>query len=44
MFTDGQGEPVHPHAVSQAFERIARRSGIPVIRLHDYADVGTITI
>ena len=34
-FTDGDGEPIHPHALSQAFERIARRAGVPVIRLHD---------
>lgn len=34
MFTDGRGEPIHPHAVSQTFERIARRAGVPVIRLH----------
>ena len=35
VFTDGDGDPIHPHALSQAFERIARRAGIPVIRLHD---------
>lgn len=35
MFTDGRGEPIHPHAISQAFERIARRAAVPVIRLHD---------
>jgi integrase len=35
MFTDGRGEPIHPHAVSQTFERIARRARVPVIRLHD---------
>jgi integrase len=35
MFTDCRGGPVHPHAISQAFERIARRAGVPVIRLHD---------
>ena len=35
MFTDGGGEPVHPHAISQTFERIVRRAGVPVIRLHD---------
>jgi integrase len=34
MFTDGKGEPIHPHAVSQTFERIARRAGVPVMRLH----------
>jgi len=35
MFTDGGGQPIHPHAISQAFERIARRAGVPVIRLHE---------
>jgi integrase len=35
MFTDGNGEPIHPHAISQTFERIARRASVPVIRLHD---------
>jgi integrase len=33
MFTTA-GQPIHPHALSQAFERIARRS-VKVIRLHD---------
>src|SRR5712671_3295454 len=35
VFTDGDGQPIHPHALSQTFERIARRAGVPVIRLHD---------
>ena len=35
VFTDGNGDPIHPHALSQAFERIACRAGVPVIRLHD---------
>jgi integrase len=35
VFTDADGQPVHPHALSQAFERVARRAGVPVIRLHD---------
>jgi integrase len=35
VFTDGDGDPIHPHALSQAFERIARQAGVPVIRLHD---------
>jgi integrase len=35
VLTDGDGQPIHPHALSQAFERIARRAGDPVIRLHD---------
>jgi integrase len=45
MFADAYGEPVHPHAISQAFERIARRSGSPVIRLHDVRHThGTLLI
>ena len=45
MFTDGNGEPIHPHALSQAFERIARRAGVPVIRLHDLRHThGTLLI
>jgi integrase len=35
VFTDCDGQPVHPHTLSQAFERVARRAGVPVIRLHD---------
>jgi integrase len=35
VFTDTNGQPVHPHAISQAFERIAVRAGLPLIRLHD---------
>jgi integrase len=35
MFTTGSGEPIHPHSISQTFERISRRAGVPVIRLHD---------
>jgi integrase len=35
VFSDPAGQPIHPHAISQAFERLARRAGIPVIRLHD---------
>jgi integrase len=45
MFTDGNGEPIHPHAISQTFERIARRAGVPVIRLHDLRHThGTLLI
>jgi integrase len=35
VFTDGDGQPIHPHAVLPAFERIARRAGVPVLRLHE---------
>jgi integrase len=45
IFTDGAGQPIHPHALSQAFERIARRAGVPVIRLHDLRPThGTLLI
>jgi integrase len=45
MFTDTNGEPIHPHAISQSFERIARRAGIRVIRLHDVRHThGTLLI
>jgi integrase len=45
MFTDGGGELIHPHAISQAFERIARRAGVPVIRLHELRHThGTLLI
>lgn len=35
MFTTATGEPVHPHSISQTFDRIVRRAPVPVIRLHD---------
>jgi integrase len=45
MFTDGNGEPIHPHAISQSFERIAGRAGLRVIRLHDLRHThGTLLI
>lgn len=45
VFTDGDGQPVHPHAVTPAFERIARRAGVPVIRLHELRHThGTLLI
>ena len=45
IFTDGRGEPIHPHAISQTFERIARRAAVPVIRLHDVRHThGTLLI
>jgi len=45
MFTDGGGQPIHPHAISQAFERIVRRAGVPVIRLHELRHThGTLLI
>lgn len=45
VFTDPDGRPVHPHAISQAFERIARRARVPVIRFHDLRHThGTLLI
>ena len=35
MFTDCSGEAVHPDKLTQTFDRIVRRAGAPVIRLHD---------
>ena len=35
VFTSVDGGPVHPHAISQTFERIVRRAELPVIRFHD---------
>jgi integrase len=35
VFTDGDGEPVHPHAVYEAFRRIVHRADIPTTRFHD---------
>jgi integrase len=45
MFTDGHGTAIHPHAISQAFERITRRACVRVIRLHDLRHThGTLLI
>jgi integrase len=35
VFTDGDGRPVHPHAVYEAFRRIVHNAGVPTIRFHD---------
>jgi integrase len=35
MFPSADGGPIHPHAFSQAFDRLVQRSGLPVARLHD---------
>ena len=35
MFTDGHGEPIHPHAVYEAFRRIVHNAEIATIRFHD---------
>ena len=35
VFTRPNGEPLHPHTVSQAFERAQRPLGVSPIRFHD---------
>ena len=35
VFTDGDGNTIHPHAVYEAFVRIVHNAGIPTIRFHD---------
>jgi integrase len=35
MFTDIHGEPIHPQAMSQTFDRIVRQTPVPRIRFHD---------
>ena len=35
VFTRANGRPVHPHVLSQTFERVRVRAGLPRIRLHD---------
>jgi len=35
VFTAVDGGPIHPHSISQTFERIARRAELPIIRFHD---------
>jgi integrase len=35
VFTNTRGALVHPHVLSQSFERVARSAGLPRIRLHD---------
>jgi integrase len=34
VFSREDGSPIHPHTLSQAFERIVKRSGLPKISLH----------
>lgn len=35
VFTDADSGPIHPHAISQTFEAIVARAGVPSIRFHD---------
>jgi integrase len=45
VFTNADGQPFHPHSISQTFERIANRAGVPRIRLHDVRHThGTLLI
>jgi len=45
VFTNREGKPVHPQSISQTFERIAARAGVPRIRLHDVRHThGTLLI
>ncbi|MEA1902871.1 MAG: tyrosine-type recombinase/integrase [Actinomycetota bacterium] len=45
VFTTATGKPIHPHSISQTFERIVKRSGVPRIRLHDLRHThGTLLI
>jgi integrase len=45
VFADVDGNPIHPHAISQAFERIVARAGVPKVRLHDVRHThGTLLI
>ena len=38
VFTDPQGDPLHPNVVSKVFARLVKRSGLPRVRLHDLRD------
>jgi integrase len=45
VFITTDGRPVHPHSISQTFERIALKAGVPRIRLHDIRHThGTLLI
>ena len=35
VFASPNGRPVHPHLLSQAFDRLVARAAVPRIRLHD---------
>jgi integrase len=35
LFTDEQGEPLHPNAVSRTFTKLVQDARLPAIRLHD---------
>ncbi len=45
VFADIEGNPIHPHAISQTFERIVARADVPRICLHDLRHThGTLLI
>ncbi|MEN8040091.1 MAG: tyrosine-type recombinase/integrase [Actinomycetota bacterium] len=45
VFTDSAGQPIHPHSISQTFERMVKRAEVPRIRLHDLRHThGTLLI
>ena len=45
VFTNAYGEPIHPHSISQTFDWIVNRAGVPMIRLHDLRHThGTLLI
>ncbi len=35
VFTTPDGRQIHPHVVSQTFDQLGRRAGLPRVRLHD---------
>jgi integrase len=35
VFTDEIGEPMHPQAITDRFQKLASEAGVPVMRLHD---------
>jgi len=35
VFTDGDGNPIHPHALYQSFQRIVANAEVPPLRFHD---------
>jgi integrase len=35
MFTNGDGNPIHPHALYQSFRRIVANADVPTLRFHD---------
>jgi integrase len=35
VFTNGDGHPIHPHALYQTFQRIVHNANVPTLRFHD---------